>query len=79
MTSSVSDSTRLKEQIEFNRKVVSDKTSHVNTNVNFGNFKNTFEHLNVFVNNTFENHLNKEEILCTLNGERETNLIFRET
>ena len=77
MTSSVSESMRPKEQLEFNQIVVSDVTGYVNTNVNFGNLENNCLNLNLFVNNTFEKHLNKKEILCTLNGERETNLFSK--
>ena len=68
---------RPKEQLEFNQIVVSDVTGHVNTNLNFGYLENNCLNLNLFVNNTFEKHLNKKEFLCTLNGERETNLFSK--
>ena len=48
----------LKEQIEFNQpenNVAPVNTSPVDTNVNFRKFENNFEHLNLLVNNNFEN------------------------
>ena len=74
MTSSVLGSVMLKEQIEFNQpenNVAPVNTNPVDTNVNFRKFENNFEHLNLLVNNNFENMIvfekfkNLNKINCT--------------